>query len=59
MGGITSQRGAGGCMGEREDNELKPYRGIWSYRYWLALLPLGLVMGTIAYLKAGGKWPPF
>jgi hypothetical protein len=46
-------------MGEREDNELKPYRGIWSYRYWLALLPVGLVMGTISYLKAGGKWPPF
>lgn len=46
-------------MGEKEDNAVKPYRGIWSYRYWLVLLPFGVFMGISAYLKAGGRWPPF
>lgn len=41
-------------MGEREDNEIKPYRGIWSYRYWLAIIPGGVLFGVFAWLKNGG-----
>lgn len=44
-------------MSEREDNAIKPYAGIWSYRYWFAVAPIGTLMGVLAYFKAGGVWP--
>lgn len=43
-------------MGEREDNEV-PKGGFWSYSYWLAFIPAGIVLGVVSFLKAGGKLP--
>ena len=43
-------------MGEREDNEV-PKGGFWTYKYWLAFVPIGAVMGLMSFFKAGGKLP--
>lgn len=43
-------------MGEREDNEV-PKGGFWTYKHWLAYVPLGVLLGLMAYFKAGGEWP--
>lgn len=42
-------------MSEKDDNETKPYSGVWSYRHWLKVLPAGIVLGVLAYLKATGR----
>lgn len=43
-------------MGEHEDNQV-PNGGFWSYRYWAAFIPMGILFGLMAYFKNGGKWP--
>lgn len=44
-------------MSEKDDNEIKPYTGPWSYRTILKLLPLAAVFAVMAYLKTTGRLP--
>lgn len=44
-------------MSEKDDNEIRPYTGIWSYRHWLKVLPLGVLFGIMGYFKMTGRWP--